>query len=178
MYIFANHRQTLSTAVLLQPPLPVPLLGLPLSKFCAVNFCQQSLFAQYTRKKIVELMWLSGATWRNKSGLTLAQVMACRLTAPSHYLHQCWHTINGVLWIHLRSISDKLLMNLHVKIWGAHILVVLGTVDEPLASCMVFHFNVYCLQWLFLNSIGIIKRIFHQFLAFICVFIHIPSFGN
>ena len=28
--------------------------------------------------------------WRNKSGSTLAQVMACCLTAPSYYLNQCW----------------------------------------------------------------------------------------
>ena len=28
--------------------------------------------------------------WRQRSGSTLAQVMACCLTAPSHYLNQCW----------------------------------------------------------------------------------------
>ena len=31
----------------------------------------------------------SDAIWRHKSGSTLAQVMACCLTAPSHYLNQC-----------------------------------------------------------------------------------------
>ena len=30
-------------------------------------------------------------------GLTLAQIMACCLTAPSHYLNQCWLTISEVL---------------------------------------------------------------------------------
>ena len=30
------------------------------------------------------------AIWRDRSGSTLAQVMACCLTAPSHYLNQCW----------------------------------------------------------------------------------------
>ena len=29
---------------------------------------------------------------------TLAQVMACSLMAPSHYLNQCWHMISEVLW--------------------------------------------------------------------------------
>ena len=29
---------------------------------------------------------------------TLAQVMACCLTAPSHYLNQCWLIISKVLW--------------------------------------------------------------------------------
>ena len=28
-------------------------------------------------------------SWRQRSGSTLAQVMACCLTAPSHYLNQC-----------------------------------------------------------------------------------------
>ena len=32
----------------------------------------------------------SDAIWRNKFGSTLAQVMACCLTAPSHYRNQCW----------------------------------------------------------------------------------------
>ena len=40
----------------------------------------------------------SDAIWRQWSWTTLAQVMACCLTAPSHYLNQCWLTIRGVLW--------------------------------------------------------------------------------
>ena len=32
----------------------------------------------------------SDAILRHRSGSTLAQVMACCLTAPSHYLNQCW----------------------------------------------------------------------------------------
>ena len=38
------------------------------------------------------------AEWYHKSESTLAQVMACCLTAPSHYLNQCWLTISEVLW--------------------------------------------------------------------------------
>ena len=34
--------------------------------------------------------------WRSWS--TLGQVMACCLTAPSHYLNQCWLIISKVLW--------------------------------------------------------------------------------
>ena len=33
-----------------------------------------------------------------RSGSTLAQVMAWYLTAPSRYLNQCWVIINEVLW--------------------------------------------------------------------------------
>ena len=35
-------------------------------------------------------LWPSDAIWRQRSGSPLAQVMACCLTAPSHYLNQCW----------------------------------------------------------------------------------------
>ena len=43
-------------------------------------------------------LWPSDAIWWHRSGSTLAQVMACCLTAPSHYLNQCWLIMNGVLW--------------------------------------------------------------------------------
>ena len=43
-------------------------------------------------------LWPSDATWRHGSGSTLAQVMACCLTAPSHYLNQCWLIISKVHW--------------------------------------------------------------------------------
>ena len=43
-------------------------------------------------------LWASDVTWRHGSRSTLAQVMACCLTAPSHYLNQCWLMINEVLW--------------------------------------------------------------------------------
>ena len=39
------------------------------------------------------------------SGSTLAQVVACCLTAPSHYLNQCWLIIRDVLGIQLRALS-------------------------------------------------------------------------
>ena len=38
------------------------------------------------------------AIWRQGFSSTLVQVMACCLTAPSHYLNQCWLIINKVLW--------------------------------------------------------------------------------
>ena len=40
---------------------------------------------------IVLSMW-------QRFGSTLAQVMACCLMAPSHYLNQCWLVIHDVLW--------------------------------------------------------------------------------
>ena len=38
----------------------------------------------------------SDPIWRHRSGSTLVQVMACCLTAPSHYLNQCWLIITKV----------------------------------------------------------------------------------
>ena len=39
-----------------------------------------------------------GAIWWDRTWSTLAQVMACCLKAPSHYLNQCWFLISEVLW--------------------------------------------------------------------------------
>ena len=44
----------------------------------------------------INSLWPSDAIWRQRSGSTLAQVMACCLTAPSHYLNQCWLIISEV----------------------------------------------------------------------------------
>ena len=43
-------------------------------------------------------LWPSDAIWQQGSRSTLAHVMACCLTAPSHYLNQCWLIISEVLW--------------------------------------------------------------------------------
>ena len=40
----------------------------------------------------------SDAIWRQRTGSTLAQVMAWCLTAPSHCLNQCWLIISKVPW--------------------------------------------------------------------------------
>ena len=40
----------------------------------------------------------SDAIWHQRSGSTLAQVMAYCLTASSHYLNQCWLIISKVQW--------------------------------------------------------------------------------
>ena len=43
-------------------------------------------------------LWPSDTIWRQRTGLTLVQVMACCLTATSHYLNQCWLIISKVQW--------------------------------------------------------------------------------
>ena len=46
----------------------------------------------------INSLWPSDVIWGQGSRSTLAQVMACCLTAPSHYLNQCWLMISGVFW--------------------------------------------------------------------------------
>ena len=45
---------------------------------------------------IFNSLWPSDAIWQHRCGSTLAQVMACCMTAPSHYLNQCWLIISKV----------------------------------------------------------------------------------
>ena len=46
----------------------------------------------------VNSLWPGDTIWWHRFGSTLAQVMACCLTAPSHYLNQYWVVIKGVPW--------------------------------------------------------------------------------
>ena len=62
-------------------------------------------------KPVFNSLWPGDAIWRHGTMSTLAQVMACCLTAPSHYLNQCWLIIGEVPWhssqgIILRQCED------------------------------------------------------------------------
>ena len=46
------------------------------------------------RPQCINSLWPSDAISRHRSGSTLAQVIACCLTAPSYYLNQCWLIIS------------------------------------------------------------------------------------
>ena len=50
-------------------------------------------------------LWPSDVIWRYRTGSTLAQVMACCLTAPSHYLNQCWLSSVKFCGIQLMALS-------------------------------------------------------------------------
>ena len=61
----------------------------------------------------VNSLWPSDAIWQQRSGSTLALVMACCLMAPSHYLSQCWLIISDVQvtfisgWFHNRWLNHQ-----------------------------------------------------------------------
>ena len=59
------------------------------------------------RLQCVNSLWSSDAIWQHRSGSPLAQVMACCLTAPSHYLNQCWLSLVRFCGIHLRAIQQR-----------------------------------------------------------------------
>ena len=72
---------------------------------------------------ILNWLWPSDAIWQQRSRSKLPQVMACCLTAPSHYLNQCWLIISKVYWhsnIHIRAISQEMpqpsITKIHLKI--------------------------------------------------------------
>ena len=61
-----------------------------------VNFGQHD--AEISRRCAVNSLRPSDTIYRQRTGSTLVQVMACCLMAPSHYLNQCWFIISKVHW--------------------------------------------------------------------------------
>ena len=51
-----------------------------------------------TDPSLLNLIWLSDAKWCRRSWSTFAEILDCCLTAPSHYINQCWQLINELLW--------------------------------------------------------------------------------
>ena len=72
-------------------------------KRCVISTLVMTIFRTDT---VISSLRPSDAIWWHRSGSTLAQVMACCLTAPSHYLNQCWlkSSVRSCC-IHLRAIS-------------------------------------------------------------------------
>ena len=75
--------------------------------------CWKKFHVLRERRKFKSL-WPSDAIWWHRSGSTLVQVMACRLTAPSHYWAQYWLIMKGVLWHSPKSDFTRSAKPLHV----------------------------------------------------------------
>ena len=73
------------------------------------RFRKMSQIANFVRifQQVVDSLWPGDAIWQHTAGSTLAQVMACCLMAPSHYLNQCWLVITKIQWrqFHKPSIT-------------------------------------------------------------------------
>ena len=75
------------------------------TKVCPV---QQYTCIYHTPGAWVNSLWPSDAIWWQGSRSTLVQVMACCLSAPSHYLNQCWLIITKVTWCYHSHQALKL----------------------------------------------------------------------
>ena len=99
------------------------------------------------------------AIWRHKSGSTLAQVMACCLTAPSHYLNQCWLIISKVQWhssecnctrdtsAPITNISLKMTyLKFHLNLPGANELIILFLISysNPYSYFLLYLLQTWC----------------------------------
>ena len=67
-------------------------------------------------------LWPRDAIWRHRPMSTLAHVMACCLTAPSHYMKHCWLIISQCCDIHPRATSYEVLK---ISIWGISLKITL-----------------------------------------------------
>ena len=91
----------------------------------------------HTMKKIALIV-----IWWQRSGSTLASVMACCLMAPIHYLNQCWLIIKVFCGIHLWAIlQEKVFMTLfcymHLEIILLKLLPYLPGTNELNSVCLV-----------------------------------------
>ena len=69
-----------------------------------------------TKYLIANSLWSSDAIWCYGPESTLGQVIACCLTAISHYLNQCWRKALGSYTIDLKAITWTLAVRLNVII--------------------------------------------------------------
>ena len=84
--------------------------------------------------QIVNSLWPSEDMWWQRSGSVLAHVIACCLTAPRHYVIQCWLSLSPVRPSdnHLQALLDeihypplsKLDCQFHTTLHGAYELIV------------------------------------------------------
>ena len=93
-----THCQTLAQcALLVQHSLvAIPLLGFDDENYIWLIWINDCIKCMDDCS--INSLWSSDAIWQRFSlRSTLPQVMACCLTAPSHYLNQCWFITSGVL---------------------------------------------------------------------------------
>ena len=97
--ILVNTGSTDGTKPLPEPMLTNPQWGRGHSSEGNFTLNAQDIYPWHELKiNWFNSLWSSDAIWRQRSRSTLAQVMTCCLTAPSHYLNQCWLIIREVQW--------------------------------------------------------------------------------
>ena len=72
------------------------------------------------RVQCVNTLRPSDTIWWHRIWSTLGQVMACCLTAPSHYLNQCWLIISEVKWPSTKGNFTKRHLSHQWLKWALH----------------------------------------------------------
>ena len=85
------------------------VLLLPVLSTLLCTLCLRTNSQKHHTNYILNSLWPGDAIWRHGTRSALAQVMAWCLTAPSHYLNQCWLISGEFPCIHLRALySDDM----------------------------------------------------------------------
>ena len=69
-----------------------------INRYNKIDKCISKITSRCPKGQWVNALWPSDPIWRQGSRSTLVQVMVCCLTAPSHYLNQCWLIITKAQW--------------------------------------------------------------------------------
>ena len=85
-----------------------------------MDFSRNGIALVYMEYLVVNSLWPSDAIWRHRFRSVLAQVVACCLMAPSHYLNQCWLSYYwgsvAFTWEISRWVPKLLFFELNLKI--------------------------------------------------------------
>ena len=90
----------------------------------ALVYCNSRYFrvsTWVTHEPLVNSLWSNDARWRHNHGSTLATVMRCCPTTPSHYLNQCWLIIMMYCGIHVRTFEKYML---HISIHDMNLKII------------------------------------------------------
>ena len=74
----------------------------------------EKIYSKWHVVSAANSLLLSDAIWRHRSGKTLTQIMTCCLTAPNHYLNQCWLVMSEALGLHTGAISQETMISIFV----------------------------------------------------------------
>ena len=72
------------------------IMGIPLTGKAVMSLYWKRALYTIPCPEWIKSLWPSDGIWQHRTWPTLAQVMVCCLTAPSHYLNQCWLIIGKV----------------------------------------------------------------------------------
>ena len=99
---YVIFKQILATVSLIAWVFVITLL-VPRGECCRTTLVLESKGLNSWSPQAINSLWLCDAILHHRSGSPLVQVTACCLTAPSHYLNQCWLNISDGQWYSHKS---------------------------------------------------------------------------